>query len=157
VRHGSPVFAAMLVAACGGRAVPAPPPSVAEPDLGTGSLAGLVPPTLDAQLVEGERVFLEECATCHGVGGRGGAAPPIAGLEGLDWAPRPESAREQTFYTAADLVAWLHESMPADRPGTLSEGAYYNATAFVLAINDVPLPPMGVTVESAPAVALAAR
>lgn len=128
----------IVATACGGRAVPAPDPRVAEPDFGR-SLAGVVPDTLDAQLAEGERVFVSECADCHGVDGRGGAGPPLFGVEGLSIAPRPESARSDAFETAADLVEWLQEHMPADHPGTLSEGAYYNVAAYVLAMNRVPL------------------
>lgn len=132
------VLLLVLLSACGGRAVPAPNPRIAEPDLGT-QMLGVIPPTLEEQLAEGERVFVTACAGCHGVDGRGGAGPPIAGLEGLDWAPRPESGRRTTFRSAADLVHWIARHMPADRPGTLSEGAYYNVAAYLLALNRVPI------------------
>lgn len=121
--------------------MPAPSPALAAPDLGDEGLTGVIPATLAEQLDEGERVFVRQCAHCHDLEGLGGAGPPLAGPEGLGWAPRPESSRRERFHTTNDVVRWVRAHMPADRPGTLSEGAYYNVTAYLLAVlRRVPLP-----------------
>lgn len=107
----------------------------------TGLDGGAASP-LEAQLALGSGMFAARCANCHGPRGQGGVGgPPLVGLErgALPLEPRPEGLREVRFETAADVLAFVSESMPADAPGALSPGSYLALTAFLLSENGLVL------------------
>ena len=58
----------------------------------------------------GERLFTEDCATCHGLGGNGGGGAPI-----LD-----NGLPVRDYPTTRQLAAFIHSNMPATAPKSLT-------------------------------------
>lgn len=83
----------------------------------------LVPRPADA--AAGERVFMDQCARCHGAAGQSIAGvPPV-------WGPDSYAigAGMSRLRTAAAFIRW---NMPFDRPGTLTDQQAFDVAAFVL-------------------------
>lgn len=92
------------------------------------------------QIETGKQLYVAKCASCHGDGGQGtDKGPPVVGKDAFPLEPRPDSKRDATFKTAADVFAWTVEHMPADAPGTLSTEEYLAIFAFDLTANGVKL------------------
>ncbi len=84
--------------------------------------ASLPAATYDAsQADRGQRVYQNVCARCHPVGSQSGAAFTTA------WNNRRVS----------DLHAILVNTMPQDKPGSLSEQQYVDVMAYMLKMNNV--------------------
>jgi len=82
------------------------------------------------QANRGESAYKRECARCHGDTLTGGeAAPPLAGGEFLaNW----------NGLTVGDLFERIRISMPADRPGTLTNERNSDIIAHILRANQFP-------------------
>jgi mono/diheme cytochrome c family protein len=85
--------------------------------LGTGSPS--------RQVTEGQRLYMENCAACHGEDGQRGAAyqTPI-------WGPR---AQIRKFETALGLFEYNQLTMPFNDPGQISDVEKLAIVAFLLA------------------------
>jgi mono/diheme cytochrome c family protein len=89
----------------------------------------LAAPTLAAaqspQYREGEKLFAETCAICHGPTGRGGAAyaNPIWG----------QGAQLSKYSTAQGLFEYHQMLMPFDNPTRVSDELKWAVTLYVLA------------------------
>ena len=130
--------AALAVAACGGGESNAPSsttpasPSAAEPQ------------TFQEQVAAGQKLYAENCASCHGAGGEGSAqVPRVVGLDkgALPLDPPPGSKYRKTqFHTAADIAGFVVKNMPPNKGGSLLEKDYWSILAFDLHANGVDLP-----------------
>jgi cytochrome c len=104
------------------------------------------------QVVAGQRLYAESCASCHGDSGQGGKAPRLVGLkEGalpLD-PPADRQVRKGQFVTVADVASFVVANMPPKKAGTLSADQYWAILAFDLKANGIDLP-TGLTPEMAP-------
>jgi alcohol dehydrogenase (cytochrome c) len=82
-----------------------------------------------AQGVQGESLFKEKCAVCHGANLQGGAGPALAGNQFfLRYKEKPLSALWSTIQT----------DMPLNAPGTLSQPQSLALVAFILQKNGFP-------------------
>jgi mono/diheme cytochrome c family protein len=82
-----------------------------------------------AQAGRGETVYQKMCAPCHGAALEGQAGPPLAGAAFLgDFAARPLS----------DLFDKIHNTMPADAPGTIDPPQVADVVAYLLRANQLP-------------------
>jgi S-disulfanyl-L-cysteine oxidoreductase SoxD len=109
---------------------PAPTPSVA------------APANFGEQVAVGQRLYGENCASCHGAGGEGKAAPRVVGLKqgALPLDPPPGAkARKTQFKTVADVADFTVRTMPADHPGSLEAEQYWAILAFDLKANGIDL------------------
>jgi S-disulfanyl-L-cysteine oxidoreductase SoxD len=82
-----------------------------------------------AQARRGEATFRMHCALCHGEMLEGAAGPPLVGdpfLASRDGQP------------VSDLFDKIHNTMPADTPGTLEPQQVADLVAFVLQANAFP-------------------
>ncbi|HTJ27901.1 MAG TPA: PQQ-binding-like beta-propeller repeat protein, partial [Candidatus Limnocylindria bacterium] len=82
-----------------------------------------------AQATDGQTVYTQRCAQCHGANLQGQSGPALAG------------SQFQQHYangTLAQLYGFIIKQMPADAPGSLSQKDYLDVTAFILAKNGVP-------------------
>jgi cytochrome c len=147
-------IALVSLAACGGESTPPPnAPNAAAgnaPSSPPGTLAAAVAPsstgaapTSFAQQVElGQKVYTEQCASCHGASGSGGKAPPVVGISkgALPLNP-PATAkyRKNQFKTVADIAEFVTKTMPPAAPGSLSADQYWAALAFDLKANGINL------------------
>ncbi len=142
------------IAACGGGrpAASSPPAEGAAPPSANGAPApstvasaeeapASATVTGDDQAAEGAKLYAAHCAGCHGDGGEGNArAPALVGKSALPLDPAPPSrARTAKFHTAADVFAFVKETMPPKKPGSLTDEQYAAILAFDLKANGVDL------------------
>jgi cytochrome c len=95
--------------------------------------------SLEEQLERGEEIYDSKCAGCHGEDGSGkGRIAAVMGSKGLPIKP-PKKAkkRKMQFETAADVRAFVAETMPPKKPGSLEEEDYDAVTAFLLRANAI--------------------
>jgi mono/diheme cytochrome c family protein len=89
-----------------------------------------------AQVSQGRGIFGGTCSGCHGENLAGlDGGPPLTGPSFAHWFEGP----------VADLFTFIHDRMPADRPGTLTERQTAGLVAFLaegngLTPGDTPLP-----------------
>jgi alcohol dehydrogenase (cytochrome c) len=79
------------------------------------------------QASNGGGVYSQNCAACHGINmeGSGDAPALVGGSFMLKWRPKMVS----------ELFGEILQTMPANNPGSLSEAAALNATAYILQRN----------------------
>ena len=84
----------------------------------------------DEQARQGGQDYLKECASCHGMNLAGrGQAPPLAGAEFQSaW----------NGMTVGLLFETIQSSMPADKPGQLSQEENAGILAYILQKNKFP-------------------
>lgn len=87
---------------------------------------------------EGERLFLEQCAACHGEFGEGaGRWPPLAGGVGTLKGENPEKTSGSYWPYASTLFDYVHRAMPFGNAQSLEPDQVYALTAFLLSMSDV--------------------
>ena len=99
--------------------------------------------TFAAQVTNGQRLYADHCARCHGAGGEGGErAPRVVGLaQGalpLD-PPATAQVRRAQFRTVADVATFAVAEMPPQHGGSLPEADYWAILAFDLHANGIEL------------------
>jgi len=84
----------------------------------------------EAQVERIESTYQRDCAACHGAElGGSGMAPPLTGLPFMFfWESK----------TLAELYTFTHDNMPLGNPGSLSDQAYADLVAKILAANGFP-------------------
>jgi alcohol dehydrogenase (cytochrome c) len=82
-----------------------------------------------AQAAQGQTVYTSRCAQCHGTNLQGQSGPALVG---------DQFRKSYASGTAAQLYDFISRQMPADAPGSLSQQAYLNVTAFILSKNGYP-------------------
>lgn len=115
---------------------PTPAPTV-EPTATIAAAVGaaLATPTATAAAVTGKnsaavlaaagKTVFERCVACHGTQGEGVTAPAL-------WGSHEDLAK---YGDADTLYTFIHTAMPFDQPGSLSDEAYLQVTAFLLLQN----------------------
>jgi len=84
------------------------------------------PATLDDQVAMGQKVFGDNCASCHGDKAQGGdKAPALVGAHALD-----------DYKNAKQAFDYSKKNMPPDRAGSLSDDDYWSVVAFLAKKND---------------------
>ncbi len=79
-----------------------------------------------AQAAGGATVYAAKCSQCHGVNLEGGAGPALL------------AATLKKYGTGSSLYDFISRQMPADKPGSLSQGDYLAVTAYILSRNGYP-------------------
>ena len=99
---------------------------------------GLGLPPGSATPEDGEMMYEDKCALCHGSFGEGvGRYPVLAGGEGTLTEPRPEKTVGSFWPYASTLWDYIHRAMPFAEPESLSDEEVYAITAYVLYLNDL--------------------
>lgn len=99
---------------------------------------GLGLPVGGATAADGEMMYEELCAHCHGSFGEGvGRYPVLAGGEGTLKEARPEKTVGSFWPYASTLWDYIHRAMPFAMPESLSDNEVYAITAYVLYLNDL--------------------
>ena len=87
---------------------------------------------------DGEMLYEDQCASCHGSFGEGvGRYPVLAGGEGTLTEDRPEKTVGSFWPYASTLWDYIHRAMPFTTPQSLSDEEVYAITAYVLYLNDL--------------------
>lgn len=125
-----------------------PPPATAASTAPTGAATGL------AQADRGGKLYVENCAKCHGDAGQGtesekGKAPPIVGAAALPLDPPPGAkGRKGQFRTARDVYDFVKANMPPGMGDTLPAQDYLDIIAFDLKANGVDLSGKSITPDT---------
>jgi cytochrome c len=104
--------------------------------------APVAPSTFAEQVAQGQALYGEHCASCHGASGEGGKAPAVVGIAkgALPLDPPPGAKHRTTrFETVADIATFVAANMPADAPATLTQEQYFSILAFDLKANGIDL------------------
>lgn len=117
------LMAGLVMSSGFGNVVQAAESSAAAPSLLTGAFT-------EAQAVNGQTLYYEHCLQCHGESMNGvDQAPPLAG---------PQFAGNWTGESLLSLVERMN-TMPPDKPGTLSREQVVDLLTFILWFNELPL------------------
>jgi mono/diheme cytochrome c family protein len=89
-----------------------------------------VSPTLQSTIAadlstQGQKVYANSCARCHGASGQGGTASAIWG----------SSVSLGKYNTAQGLFAFISTAMPFNAPGSLSKEQYQQLLVYILVQN----------------------
>ncbi|WP_191086007.1 c-type cytochrome [Roseococcus microcysteis] len=87
--------------------------------------AAIGQPSLSPQVAEGQRLYAENCAMCHGEDGRRGA-----GFQTPIWGEQTQITK---FSTALGLFEYNQMMMPFDDPDRLNDEQKWAITAYMLA------------------------
>jgi mono/diheme cytochrome c family protein len=82
------------------------------------------------QSARGEKLYAQNCASCHGTTLAGGeSAPPLTG-----------GGFSSNWYglTVGDLFERIRNTMPADRPGSIKRQQNADILSFILSMNRFP-------------------
>ena len=95
-------------------------------------------PAGSGSVEDGEMMYEEKCASCHGSFGEGvGRYPVLSGGEGTLTEDRPDKTVGSYWPYASTLWDYIHRAMPFTQPESLSDDEVYAVTAYVLYLNDL--------------------
>ncbi|MER0237306.1 cytochrome c [Fulvimarina sp. MAC8] len=87
-------------------------------------------------VAEGEKIFSEQCAVCHGDFGEGrGRWPALAGGEDTLTDMRPEKTIGSYWPYLSTVYDYVHRAMPFGNAQSLSDDDVYALTAYILYLN----------------------
>ena len=89
-------------------------------------------------VAQGEKLFEEKCAVCHGPGGIGASAEELRGGKTEDLpGPSPNKNVGTYWPFATTLFDFTRRAMPMTAPGSLSADEVYAVTAYMLHVNGI--------------------
>ena len=146
IERAVPLAAAMLAALVGpgvpllaadGPGRVATPEEISAMDLDVrGDGAGL--PEGSGSVAQGEALYAEKCAACHGEFGEGvGRMPALIGGEDSLATDRPRRTVGSFWPHAPTVFDYVRRAMPFGHAATLSAGETYALTAFILNANGI--------------------
>ncbi len=95
-------------------------------------------PVGSGSVADGESLYEEQCAECHGSFGEGvGRYPLLAGGEGSLTDGRPTKTVGSYWPYTSTLYDYIYRAMPFTQPVSLSADETYALTAYVLYLNDL--------------------
>jgi len=87
---------------------------------------------------QGEEIFANKCAACHGPAGEGSQlAPRLVGGRGALNTPTPSRTLANYWPFATTIWDYINRAMPPKQEGSLSASDIYALTAFILYRNDI--------------------
>jgi len=87
---------------------------------------------------DGEYLYEDKCAECHGSFGEGvGKFPVLAGGEGSLRDDRPQKTVGSYWKYTSTLWDYIHRAMPFPQPESLEDDEVYAITAYVLYLNEL--------------------
>lgn len=89
-------------------------------------------------VAEGEGLYEQFCATCHGLFGEGeGRWPVLAGGQETLTEERPTKTVGSYWPYASTLYDYIRRAMPFTAPRSLTDEQVYHITAYVLYLNEI--------------------
>jgi hypothetical protein len=91
-------------------------------------------PAGSGTVMQGEKVYAEQCAGCHGAKLEGGVGDRLIGGRGTLAAGTepPVKTLESYWPYATTLWDYIKRAMPFDKPGSMSNDDVYAVTAYIL-------------------------
>ena len=84
---------------------------------------------------EGEAIFAEKCAACHGAHGEGKPMDRLVGGFGTVFDARPQKTIGSFWPYATTLFDFVRRAMPLDAPQSLTPDQVYAVSAYLLYLN----------------------
>ena len=107
-------------------------------------------------VAEGERVYMQRCAHCHGPTGTEVSALRLVDTQ--PWGDFPASRTVGNYWPfATTLYDYIVRAMPQDAPGSLTANETYAVIAFVLHLNQIVPEEAVMDATTLPAVQMPAR
>ncbi len=95
-------------------------------------------PDGQGSVIEGEKVYQQQCLSCHGEGGLGTAVgDQLAGAQMALTSDYPEQTIGSYWPYATTLFDVTRRSMPMTAPGSLTNDEVYAVTAYLLYLNNL--------------------
>jgi S-disulfanyl-L-cysteine oxidoreductase SoxD len=88
-------------------------------------------------VAQGEQLFAENCAACHGDKGVGGIKDRLVGGQGTLNSNMPVKTVGSYWPYATTLFDYIHRAMPYQAPGSLSNDDTYAVAAYILSLNGI--------------------
>ncbi len=88
-------------------------------------------------VAQGQSIYDEKCASCHGTFGESTDYMPIAGGVGTLASDQPIRTTGSKLNHATTLWDYINRAMPFGNPKTLGADEVYALTAYVLHLNDI--------------------
>lgn len=99
---------------------------------------GMGLPAGEGSVADGEVLYEQLCATCHGLFGEGeGRWPVLAGGEDTLTEDRPVKTVGSYWPYASTLYDYIRRAMPFTAPRSLSDEQTYQLSAYVLYLNEI--------------------
>jgi cytochrome c len=96
--------------------------------------AGL--PTGSGTVAAGEKLYQQQCASCHGDKGQGGPANRLVGGGALN-ADKPVKTVGSFWPYPTTIFDYIRRAMPHQSPQSLTNDQVYAATAYILYLNKI--------------------
>ena len=95
-------------------------------------------PDGEGSVAEGEVLYENNCAACHGVFGEGeGRWPVLAGGQGTLTSERPVKTVGSYWPYLSTVFDYVHRAMPFGYAQSLTDDGTYALTAYILYLNDL--------------------
>jgi len=94
-------------------------------------------PTGRGSVHEGEKIFAENCAACHGAKGEGKPADQLAGGFGTLATSKPVRTVGSYWPYAPTLFDYIRRAMPFNAPQSLTADQAYAVSAYILFLNKI--------------------
>ncbi len=94
-------------------------------------------PAGSGSVAQGQRVYAEKCAACHGAQGQGGPMDKLVGGQGTLDTKAPVKTVGSYWPYATTVFDYVRRAMPFNAPGTLSDDQVYAVTAYLLYMNGI--------------------
>jgi S-disulfanyl-L-cysteine oxidoreductase SoxD len=86
---------------------------------------------------EGEKIFAETCAACHGAKGEGKPADRLVGGFGTLATSKPVRTVGSYWPYATTLFDYIRRAMPFNAPQSLTADQIYAVSAYILYLNNI--------------------
>ena len=110
-----------------------------------------------ATAADGKDLFIEQCASCHGMDGEGGVADKLVGGIGSLASDQPVKTVGSFWPYAPTLFDFIRRSMPLNTPQSLSDNQVYALSAYILSMNGIVAEDQRIDAESLPEVEMPNR
>lgn len=135
---------------------PASPREIAGWDIDVGPDGTGLPPG-HGSVREGEIIFAQKCASCHGGRGEGKPMDRLAGGKGTIKTTTPVKTVGSYWPFATTLYDFIRRAMPFNAPQSLSPSEVYAVSAYVLFLNQLVPEDASLDAMSLPRVAMPNR
>jgi len=86
--------------------------------------------------VAGEKLYQQQCASCHGDAGQGGPANRLVGGGALN-TDKPVKTVGSYWPYSTTIFDYVKRAMPHQAPQSLTDDQVYAATAYILYLNQI--------------------
>ncbi len=94
-------------------------------------------PKGQGSVAEGEKIYANKCASCHGDKGQGKPMDKLVGGQGTLASDKPVKTIGSYWPYATTVYDYVHRAMPFNNPQSLKPDEVYAVTAYLLHLNDI--------------------